>query len=130
VKIILGDMNAKIGTEEMYKPAIGQESIHKESNNNGERLIDFAVSRNMIVSITYYPHKIIHKMTWGSPDGTTFNQIDHILIDRRHGSDVKDRRSCRGAELEIEKKGIKENSDGNTVEKKLAKLQRDNTKKC
>jgi len=29
-------------------------------------------------------------MTWGSPDGTTFNQIDHILIDRRHGSDVKD----------------------------------------
>jgi hypothetical protein len=107
-------------------------------------------------------------MTCGSPDGTTFNQTDHILIDRRHGSDVKDIRSCRGAdcdsnhfmvrvkykhrianirktngvkqkkygveelkkdegvekqyrkaiELEIEKKGTKENSDGNTVEEK------------
>ena len=33
-------------------------------------------------------------MTWGSPDGTTFNQIDHVLIDRRHSSDVKDIRSC------------------------------------
>jgi len=98
VKMILGDMNVKIGREKMYKPVIGQESIHKENNDNGERLIDFAVSRNMIVSSTYFPHKRIHKMTWGSPDGTTFNQIDHVLIDRRHNSEVKDIRSWRGAD--------------------------------
>ena len=97
VKMILGDMNAKIGREKRYKPVIGQESIHKESNDNGERLIDFSVSRNMIVSSIYFPQKRIHKMTWSSPDGTTFNQIDHVLIDRRHGLDVKDIRSCRGA---------------------------------
>ena len=30
VKMILGDMNAKISREKMYKPVIGQ-----ESNNNG-----------------------------------------------------------------------------------------------
>jgi len=92
---ILGDMNAKIGREKMYKPVIGQQSIHKESNDNGEWLIDFIVSRNMIVSSTYFPHKRIHKMTWDSPDGTTFNQIDHVLIDRRHGSDVKKLQGCR-----------------------------------
>jgi len=100
VKMIVGDMNAKTGREKMYKPVIGQESMHMESNNNGERLIDFAVSRNMIVSSTYFPHKRIHKMTWGSPDGITFNQIDHVLIDHRHGSDVKDIRSCRGADCD------------------------------
>jgi len=54
-KMMLGDMNSKIGREKMYKPVKGQESIHMESNNNGERLIDFAVSRNMIVSSTYFP---------------------------------------------------------------------------
>ena len=39
-------------------------------------------------------------MTWGSADGITFNQIDHVLIDHRHGSDVKDIRSCRGADCD------------------------------
>ena len=97
---VLGDMNDKIGTEKMYKPVIGQESIHMESNNNGESLIVCAVSRNMIVSSTHFPHKRIHKMPWGSPDGITFNPIDQVLIDRRHGSDVKDIRSCRGADCD------------------------------
>ena len=82
----------------MCKPIIRQESIHKERNNNGERLIDFAVSRNMILTSTYFRHKSIHKMTWGSPDGTTFNQTDHVLIDGRHVSDVKGIRSCWGAD--------------------------------
>jgi len=39
-------------------------------------------------------------MTWGSADGIAFNRIDHILIDRRHGSDVKDIRSCRSADCD------------------------------
>ena len=57
VKMILGDMNAKIGREKMCKLVIGQASIHNESDNNGERLTDFAVSRNMTVNSTYFPRK-------------------------------------------------------------------------
>jgi len=56
----------------------------------------------MLVSSTYFPHKRIHKMPWGSPDGIIFNQIDHVLIDSRHGSDVKDIRSCRGADCDCD----------------------------
>src|ERR1700743_2286680 len=70
------------------------------SNDNGTRVIDFAVSRNMVLSSTYFEHKNIHKATWVSPDGQTKNQIDHVLIDGRHCSNVLDVKSCRGPNVD------------------------------
>ena len=100
VKIIIGDMNAKVGKEEEYKPVIGKYSLHDYSNDNGIRLINFAVARNMLIGGTLFKHKDIHKITWNSPDGNTHNQIDHLLIDRRHGSNLLDIRSYRGANID------------------------------
>jgi hypothetical protein len=51
-KIIIGDLNAKIGQEEIFKPIIGKYSLHKISNDNGFRLIDFASTHNMVIGST------------------------------------------------------------------------------
>ncbi|XP_038118371.1 uncharacterized protein LOC119769557 [Culex quinquefasciatus] len=77
VKIIIGDMNARFGREEMFRPTIGPESLHAVTNDNGQRCIDFAASRGMVVRSTYFPRKDIHKATWTSPDQRTKTQIDH-----------------------------------------------------
>ena len=37
MKILLGDFNAKEGREDIFKPAIGNDSLHKISNDNGVR---------------------------------------------------------------------------------------------
>ncbi|XP_072384415.1 uncharacterized protein [Diabrotica undecimpunctata] len=74
-KLIIGDMNAKVGQEEMYRPTIGPYSVHKECNDN-------------------------ETLTWTSPDHQTQNQIDHVLIDLRHGSDILDCRNYRGANID------------------------------
>ena len=96
MKILLGDFNAKLGREDIFKPIIGQESLHQDCNENGVRLVNFATSKNLVVKSTMFPHQNIHKYTWTSPDGKTHNQIDHVLIDRRWHSSVLDVPSFRG----------------------------------
>jgi hypothetical protein len=76
MKILLGDLNAKVG-KDIFKPTIGNESLHEISNDNGVRVINFATTTNLIVKSTMFPHRNIHKYTWTSSDGKP-----HILIDR------------------------------------------------
>lgn len=100
IKIMIGDFNAKVGKENIFKGAIGSYSLHDNTNGNGMRLIDLATERNMVISSTKFPHRRIHTATWVSPDRMTTNQIDHVLIDARHSSDIMDVRSFRGPNID------------------------------
>jgi hypothetical protein len=81
MKILLGDFNEKVGREYIFKPTIGNESLHQGRNGNVIRIVNFATSKNLVVKSVMFPHRNIHKYTW--TNGKTHNQIDHILIDRR-----------------------------------------------
>jgi exonuclease III len=73
MKILLGDFNAKVRREDIFKPIICNKSLHEASNDNGVRVVNFATSKNLIVKSTIFPHRDIHKHTWTSPDGVTHN---------------------------------------------------------
>jgi hypothetical protein len=45
VKMVMGD-----------QPSIGKHSLHESSNENGLRLVDFAVDRQMAIKNTYFMH--------------------------------------------------------------------------
>ena len=92
----------KVGRENIFKPTIGNESLHQDSNDNGIRIVNFATSKNLVVKSTMFPHQNIHRCTWTSPDGQTHNQIDHILIDKRRHSSIIDVRSFRGADCDTD----------------------------
>jgi hypothetical protein len=98
--VLLVVFNAKIRTEDTYKPTIGSESLHYISNDNGTKLINMAIAKDLIISSTYFPRKDIHKQIWISPDRNTENQIDRVLIDKKHKGCINNVRSYRGTDAD------------------------------
>jgi endonuclease/exonuclease/phosphatase family metal-dependent hydrolase len=101
-KILLGDFNAKVGREDIFKPTTENESLHEINNDNGLKVVHFATSKNLSVKNTMSPHRNIHQHTWTSPDGNTHIQIDHIPIDKRRHSGVLDVPSFRAADCDTD----------------------------
>jgi hypothetical protein len=101
MKILLGDFNAKVGREGIFKLTNGNESLHEISNDNVVRLVNFVTSKNLSQKYMFQ-HRNIHKYTWISPDGKTHNHIDHNLIERRTHSSVPDVPSFRTADCDTD----------------------------
>jgi len=100
IKLVLGDFNAKIGREECHKSTIGNYSLHSSTNDNGTKLIDFALGKGLVVKSTMFQRKDIHKYTWISPNGRHKNQIDHVLINNRFKNSILNIRTLRGADMD------------------------------
>ena len=98
LKIVMGDMNAKVGINNESKELImGKQGIGEE-NENGELFTDFCSYNDLVIGGTIFPHKDFHKTTWTSPDGKTENQIDHITIGRKWRRSLHDVRARRVAD--------------------------------
>jgi hypothetical protein len=50
MKLLLGGFNAKVGREGIFRPTTGNESLHEINNDNGVIVINFATSKNLIVT--------------------------------------------------------------------------------
>ena len=99
--LILGDLNAKVGSDNTGREHVTGKHGIGTINDNGERLADFCEENNLLIGGTLFQHKHIHKTTWTSPDGTTKKQqqIDHVIINRRWRSSLQDVRAYRGADV-------------------------------
>jgi endonuclease/exonuclease/phosphatase family metal-dependent hydrolase len=102
MKILLGDFNAKVGREDIFKPTIGNESLHAAGNDSEVIVVNFATSEDLTVKGTMFPHRNIHGVLWTSPNGRAHSQIDHILMDGRRYSGVLDVRSFRAADCDTD----------------------------
>ena len=98
VTILMGDLNAKVGTSNIgYEQIMGKHGLGT-MNENGEMFANLCAEHNLVIGATLFPHKQIHKATWVSPDGVTENQIDHICINKKFRTSMKDVRVRRGAD--------------------------------
>jgi hypothetical protein len=60
MKILLGEFNAKVDWEDIFKPTIENECLHEISIDNGVRVVNFATSKNLILKSAMLPHRNIY----------------------------------------------------------------------
>jgi hypothetical protein len=99
VLIMGGDFNAKVGKENRGREHCMGVNGLGDMNENGLLFSDFCSENELVIGGTLFHHKDIHKYTWESPDLRTRNQIDHVTINRKWVSSLKDVRTRRGADV-------------------------------
>jgi hypothetical protein len=64
--IFFGNVNAKVGSEVIFKQTIGSAGFHEINIDNGVGVVNFATSQNLTVKSTMFPRRNIHKFTWNN----------------------------------------------------------------
>ena len=77
VLFIIGDWNAKVGSQET--PWVTGKFGLGIRNEAGQRLIEFCQENALVITITLFKQHRRRLYTWTSPDGQHRNQIDYIL---------------------------------------------------
>lgn len=97
--ILMGDLNAKVGSDNTGREKEMGANGLGSMNENGELFADFCASNELVIGGTLFPHRRCHKATWISPDHRTENQIDHVAIRQRWRTSLQDVRVKRGADI-------------------------------
>ena len=100
--IIMGDLNARVGSDNAkWKSVMGCHSPDQR-NENGERLLDFCACNDLVITNTCFPHKTIHKCTWFRNGDRTRpgRMIDYVLVNRRFRTSILDTRTFRKTHVE------------------------------
>ena len=100
--IVMGDFNARVGTNaNVWKGVIGRQGV-PEVNENGLKLLSFCSVNNLVVTNTIFKHRDCHKFTWFHPGDSSKagHVIDFILVNRKFRNSILDSRVYRGTHLQ------------------------------
>ena len=97
VTLVVGDMNAETGTNRNgWSDCLGPFGVGS-INDNSLRMLSFASHNRLVLSNSFFRHKLLHKITWSCNTGKSEKEIDHFLINKRFQSAIHDVRVKRGA---------------------------------
>ena len=98
VLFIIGDWNAKVGSQET--PGVtGKFGLGNEGRNEaGQRLIEFCQENTVVIANTLFQQHKRRLYIWTSSDGQHQNQIDYILCSQRWRSSIQSVKTRPGAD--------------------------------
>ncbi|XP_038073012.1 uncharacterized protein LOC119741333 [Patiria miniata] len=96
--ILLGDFNARIGSDcSAWKNVIGPHGVGR-MNDNGQRLLELCASYNLCIANTFFAGSVRSKVTWKHPRSQHWHQLDHIIVRQRQLRDTTHCRSLHSAD--------------------------------
>ena len=95
VLFIIGDWNAKVGSQETRNNRQICLGVQKEA---GQRLIEFCQEITLVIANTLFQQHERRLYTWTSPDGKHQNQIDYILRRQTWRSSIQSVKTRPGAD--------------------------------
>ena len=96
VLFIIGDWNAKIGSQET--PGVTGKFGLGTWNEAGKRLIEFCQENTLVIANTFFQEHKRSLYIWTSPDSQHWNQIDYILCSQRWRSSIQSAKTRPGAD--------------------------------
>ena len=109
VLFIIGDRNAKVGSEEILG-VTGKFGLGVQ-NEAGQRLIECCQENTLVIASTLFQQHERRLYTWTSPDGQYRNQIDYILCSQRWTSSMQSEKTRPGADCGLDHDCLLQNSD-------------------
>ena len=96
VLFIIGDWNAKIGSQEI--PGVTGKFGLEVQNEAGQRLTEFCQENALVIANTLFQQHKRRLYTWTSPDSQHQNQTDYILCSQRWRSSIQSTKTRPGAD--------------------------------
>ncbi|XP_047469237.1 uncharacterized protein LOC125025306 [Penaeus chinensis] len=84
--IVMGDFNAKVSKQRGF--AVGEYGLALR-NERGNKLVDWCIANEQVITNTWFYHHPRRRWTWKSPGDNTRNQIDYRTISKRYRNAVR-----------------------------------------
>ncbi|XP_045454539.1 craniofacial development protein 2-like [Melitaea cinxia] len=101
INIIMGDMNAKVG-QRPKNDVVGSFGLGS-GNERGDRLVDFCLEHNYVITNTFFQLPPRRLYTWKSPmdkpGHIVRNQIDYIMVNKRFRNSFTSVKTYPGADV-------------------------------
>ena len=95
--ILLGDFNARVGTDWRTWNSLGRVGVGK-MNSNGLMLLELCEEHGLYIASTHFRHKDDRTTTWMHPRSKVWHLLDYVIIRKRDIYDICNVKSLHGSD--------------------------------